>query len=509
MLQLIQMKNRNLILFLVFLSLGLIFFATRFFNILALPIFTDEAIYVRWAQIAKDDAAWRFISLTDGKQPSYIWFMTVFLSFIKDPLLAGRLVSVLAGFLTMIGMFFLGREIFKSFRIGVISAFLYAIYPMALVYDRMALYDSTLAMFIIWSFYLTVLLARTLRLDAALILGMVIGGGVLTKTSAFFSIYLLPLSVLLVDLKKSKSGKTLLRWAGLCAVSAILAFAIYNVLRLSPFFHIIEEKNALFVYPVREWLEHPFRFLIGNLTGQVNWLTTYLTFPVFALIVLSPIVKIERAREKLLLFLWFFLPFVALALFGKTLYPRFIFFMTLFLLPLAAYTLDWIIDKVKNKFILVPLLAAIFSFQIYANYMILTDYGRAPVADPDLGQYSNDWPSGYGVPESIAFFEREAKKGPIFIGTQGTFGLMPFAFEIYFKDNTNVEVKGFWPIDPELPPNVIEKAREIPTYFVFYQPCVNCSDQYAAPIGWRVEEVKRFQNPYGKSFLTIYRVSSD
>ena len=209
--------------FVAALVLLVIFFATRLYNILALPIFTDEAIYVRWAQIAKDDAAWRFISLTDGKQPSFIWLMSFSLAFIKDPLLAGRLVSVFTGLITMIGLFFVGREVFKSLRIGMISAFLYAIYPMALVYDRMALYDSTLGMFMVWSFYLTVLLARSLRLDVALILGMVIGGGVLTKTSAFFSIYLLPFSFLLVDIKKGKTFKTIVRWTLLALVVSVVA----------------------------------------------------------------------------------------------------------------------------------------------------------------------------------------------------------------------------------------------------------------------------------------------
>lgn len=495
--------------FVAALVLLVIFFATRLYNILALPIFTDEAIYVRWAQIAKDDAAWRFISLTDGKQPSFIWLMSFSLAFIKDPLLAGRLVSVFTGLITMIGLFFVGREVFKSLRIGMISAFLYAIYPMALVYDRMALYDSTLGMFMVWSFYLTVLLARSLRLDVALILGMVIGGGVLTKTSAFFSIYLLPFSFLLVDIKKGKTFKTIVRWTLLALVVSVVAYTIYNILRLSPFFHIVDEKNALFVYPIREWLEHPFRFLLGNLTGQFDWLITYLTIPVFALILLSPIVRTEKAREKFVLFFWFFLPFLALALFGRTLYPRFIFFMTLFLLPLAAYTVDWILEKIKNKLFAGAILLVIFSFQIYSCFMIVTEYGRAPIADPDLGQYSNDWPSGRGVPESLEFFSEEAAKGPIFIATQGTFGLMPFTYEIYFKDNKNVEVKGFWPIDPVLPEEVLEKSGEKPTFFVFYQPCVSCTDEYSAPAGWNLQEVRRFQNPYGNSYMTIYKVGAN
>src|SRR3990167_1466866 len=71
--------------------IGLYFF-TRLLNILDLPIFTDEAIYVRWSQIAEQDANWRFISLTDGKQPSFVWIAMIVMKFVSDPLLSGRLV---------------------------------------------------------------------------------------------------------------------------------------------------------------------------------------------------------------------------------------------------------------------------------------------------------------------------------------------------------------------------------------------------------------------------------
>ena len=122
--------------------LTLAYFFLRLYQIMSLPIFTDEAIYVRWSQIARQDASWRFISLTDGKQPMFVWIALNLMRFVKDPLLASRLVSVFAGFATMIGLFFLGREIFKNRWIGILSAFLYLIFPFALVYDRMALYDS-------------------------------------------------------------------------------------------------------------------------------------------------------------------------------------------------------------------------------------------------------------------------------------------------------------------------------------------------------------------------------
>src|SRR3989344_8241289 len=102
--------------FLILLLVAGLFFLTRLTHIMSLPIFTDEAIYVRWSQIARQDAAWRHISLTDGKQPLFIWIAMNIMRIVDDPLFASRLVSVLAGFGTLIGIFFLSLEIFKKKR---------------------------------------------------------------------------------------------------------------------------------------------------------------------------------------------------------------------------------------------------------------------------------------------------------------------------------------------------------------------------------------------------------
>ena len=100
------------------ISLGIfltvIYFFLRLIFLNRLPIFTDEAIYVRWAQIALNDSSWRFISLTDGKQPMYVWVAMVLMKFIHDPLIAGRLVSVATGFLTMVGLFCINVGAFQK-----------------------------------------------------------------------------------------------------------------------------------------------------------------------------------------------------------------------------------------------------------------------------------------------------------------------------------------------------------------------------------------------------------
>ncbi|MBI2028362.1 MAG: glycosyltransferase family 39 protein [Candidatus Levybacteria bacterium] len=491
----------------VLVLLIFLYFLTRFYNILSLPIFTDEAIYIRWAQIAKQDASWRFISLTDGKQPMFVWLTVIAMRFISDPLLAGRLVSVGAGFFTLIGMFFLGREIFRNRLIGLISSGIYVIFPMALVYDKMALYDSLVGTFTIWSLFLTVLLVRRIRLDVALILGMVVGGGVLNKTSGFFNLYLLPLSLILFDWNKKERMQGLVKWVGLISIAVIMTYGFYSILRLSPYFHIIDEKNTIFVYPYREWIEHPLDFFIGNWKALWDWMNLYLTSPLLIASVASFFIARSYAKEKILLFLWFIIPIIALAIFGKTLYPRFIFFMTLSLLPLIAYSLIALYQKVKTRPLFVLFLIMFFFFVFRADFFILTDFENARIPVSDIRQYATDWPSGGGVKEAVEFFQNEAKNQKIYIATQGTFGLMPYAFEIYLIQNPNIAIEGFWPISDTIPQKVLEKSKFMPTYFVFYQPCSSCQETGVAPVVWsQLDLIYQYEKKQPYRYLSLYRV---
>lgn len=484
-----------------------VYFFTRLYNILSLPIFTDEAIYVRWSQIASNDASWRFISLTDGKQPSFVWIAMVIMKFVSDPLLAGRLVSVFAGVFSLVGIYFLGKEAFKNKWIGIISSLFYLIFPMALVYDKMALYDSLVAMFAIWALYVEILLVRKLRLDIALILGMIFGGAVLTKTNGFFSIYLLPLSLLLLEWNKHRNLRTLLKWISLASVSVFLGYFAYTILRLSPFFHIIAEKNTIFVYPFSQWLEHPFTYLGSNLSALINWFMLYATIPVIILMVLSFFIQRKFLREKLLLVSWFIFPFLGLALFGKTLYPRFVLFMIVPLLPLAAYSIERIFFLLKNKTVAVLVIFSACALMIRADYYILFDFSNAPIPRSDLNQFVKDWPAGGGIKEAVKFFKEEARKGKIFIGTDGTFGLLPFAFEIYLVDDPNITIKGYYPINEDMPVEIIEESKKVPTYFVFYQPCLRCESAGVAPSTWKLTQIYRFSKITPKTYFTVYKVS--
>ena len=480
------------------LFLGLFLFI-RLINLTIIPIFVDEAIYLRWAQIAKNDASWRFISLTDGKQPLFVWLTMVMMKFIQDPLVAGRVVSVLTGLVSMVGIWFLSFVLFENRRLAFFAAFLYLTSPFCLLYDRMALMDAMVGTFSIFSLAGLVLLVKTSRLDVALILGWILGGGILTKTSGFFNIYLAPLSLLLFDWRDKKRLFNLLRWLGLVFLAVVISQIFYSILRLSPWFHMIAQKNATFVYPIREWLSHPFLFFWGNLKGQLDWLVNYLIWPIVVLIVFSLVFIWEKPHEKLLLFSWFLIPFIGLALFGKVIYPRFILFMSLPLLVLAAWSLEEITKRIRRKWLLFTFYILLFTFPLYIDFRLLSNPKMALIPQNDRNQYIDSWPAGYGVKEVVAFAREEAQDKKIFIATEGTFGLMPASLELYLWDNHNVEIKGFWPVN-KIPEEVLERAEEKPAYFVF-------NETQKIPSDWPLRLIFKIRKGNGEAFLRFYKVT--
>ena len=483
----------------ILLSLILGYFSVRLYALTSLPIFTDEAIYIRWSQIGSRDASWRFISLVDGKQPLFTWIMMAYLKIFHDPLFAGRFVSVSAGFMTLLGLMCLSYYLFRNKKITCITTLLYLVSPFSLMYDRLALYDSLVAALSVWNLFLGVLLVKTMRLDVALLFGMTLGLGMLNKTSGFLSLYLLPLTLILFDFKQKVWQKRFALWFGLALISAVISQALYGVLRLSPMFSMISQKDTVFVYPLSEWIYHPLRFLEGNLSGMFDWVKGYLTWPIVISIGVSFFVLRKYIKEKTLLFLWMLSPFVGLALFGRVLYPRFIFFMVMPLLLLSAVTLGMAYERVRNKFLAGLIVFLCILPSLYMDYFIIFSPNKAPIPKSDKGQYIDDWPSGWGVPEVNAFLEKQMFKGKINVYTEGTFGLMPYAIEIYYVDYPNIKIKGFWPVPREILPEILQDAKKEPTYVLFYQS--------QAPSAWPMRLVYEKQKNEGKSIpLRLYEV---
>src|SRR3989339_566088 len=247
-------KNFNRKDFLLGLGLVALFFLSRIIFLDKLPIFSDEGIYIHWARIAWHDASWRFISLTDGRQPLQTWGTIPFLKlFPQNLLFGGRMFSVATGFISLTGVFSLLFYLFNK-KTAFWGAFLYIFTPFFLFYDRIALADSAVNSGFIWILFFSILVVKTLRLDLAILFGITAGMAMLTKSSVRLFIGLAVFAPILIWNKKF--GKNIINKAVnyfiLFAFVFSIAIVIYNIQRLSPFMHYIELKNNTFVMPISE-----------------------------------------------------------------------------------------------------------------------------------------------------------------------------------------------------------------------------------------------------------------
>jgi 4-amino-4-deoxy-L-arabinose transferase-like glycosyltransferase len=445
--------------------LTLLYLVIRLTNLTIIPIFTDEAMYLRWSQIGLfEPQKYLFISLIDGKQPFFVWLTYPFVHFMVDPLVAGRLVSVLTGLVTMIFLYLFTRLLFSSGKIPFLTAVLYLIFPFAVVYDRLAVMDSLLAATFMSALYFQLKLVQKPDLKNSVFTGIAMGLGLLTKSSAIFFIILAPLSLIFI---KEKAKPAFFRWLRLFGLAAAIALTISSILYLSPLHGMITMKNEVFVYTLPEFFRNPLNPLQTNLPQLLSYFPSYFGTSWITLIFLGLLVGFLKKEIHVgYLFMIFFIPFLALAVFGRLVYPRFIFFMVLPLLPVIAYT-SWTLMQGFKK----PLAKIIFVFVILAYPMVNSAYivfqpTAATLPSVESGQLLNSWPAGYGVKEVVAYVTEKSKTGKVFLATEGTQGLFPYALELYLYKNKNVTVKGYWPVS-DIPAEVRAKAKTELTYFIY------------------------------------------
>jgi len=485
--------------YLVIVAIALVTFITRIINLDSIPIFTDEAIYIRWAQIGLADPAHRFISLTDGKQPLFTWLMYPFLRIFLDPLVAGRFVSVLAGVFASVGIYILGRKLFDK-KIGIICAVLYIITPFVYVYDRLALMDSLLAALSIWSLYLAIHLVQKPRLDIALLLGITAGLGMLTKSSAQFALILLPVSLVLFHWKNTDRSIRLFKWIAGIILSIFIAQLMYNLLRLSPWFYIIEQKNHVFILSFNEFFKQPFQYFFSNLSGMTIMLLQYLTIPLIVIILIGFISGIfQRDKKIVLLFFWFLIPFLILAGFGKIIFPRFMLFMVMPLLVIAADFIGMLLKHSQKYKWILPLIIVSLTYPLYVTVTLMVAPVDASIPHVDRNQLFDDWPSGFGVKSVIAYLQEKSEKGKIVVGTEGTFGLNPAVYEIYLGRNPNVEIHGYWPVS-KVPEELLEASNNYPTYLIF-------KEKQEIPSDWSLRLLASYRRGKGNTYLYFYQVN--
>jgi len=497
----------------MFLLVTVFAFLLRYINLTSIPVFADEAIYIRWAQVMKAESTLRFLPLSDGKQPLFMWSVIPMLKIFSDPLVAGRMVSLLSGVGTLLGVSALSYILFKSRRAALVTALIYTVSPFAILFDRLALVDSMLAMFGVWTAVFSILAVRNIRLDMAMLSGFALGGAALTKSPALFFAIFTPTAILFAKLPKkiSKQVELLLKLIGLWGVTFSIAFAMHNILRLGPNFHMIGSRNLDYVYPLSHIFDTPLDPFLPHLDRALEWMRILgpelLLFFVFFGAIRNFSLK---KKELIFLIVWSLMPILINSEYAKVFTARYIYFAVPFLYVLAGSSFAQKISGV-GKSMMYLLLGIYVVHSLFSGITLIASPENARLPRSERSGYLEEWTAGTGIKESADYILEEHNSNPdvpIVVGTEGYFGTLPDGLQIYLQNVPNVTVIGIGLGINQIPIQ-LQESHEAgnATYMVANQSRMNFNGSFEDNGFEVIKKYKKATNPEGEvDYLYLLKV---
>lgn len=431
----------------LFITLIGIYLVTRVVNLTILPIFNDEAIYLNWSQTITEHPRQLFIPLSDGKQPLFMWLSALtsvkqqWLFPAADPLFFARSVSVFAGLISIIGMYLIARKLVNE-KVGLVAAVLYIVTPIMLFYDRFAVPDDLLATTSIWSLLLAIWLVEKPTKRNALLLGLSIGLGMLTKSPAIFFVACLPLIAIIYAWKKDHWKHHLKMYAINFIIAIATAFILQSGMRVSSLYPVIAQRQPDFVFSLSRIFVHPLDPFVPRIFDVSNWLLAYLTWPIVLLALVGLAIGIKlRKRFVWVLLVWFLLPLLVEMEYAKAFTPRYFLFTLPPFIILATFGFYWLAERIRTSWAL-PALMLLLVPAILFDYDLLTAPERAPIPPIERSVYLESWSSGYGLKEIATTLKQVAKQKNVLVGTEGHFGALPDGLVVYTRKTSHIDIEG-------------------------------------------------------------------
>jgi dolichyl-phosphate-mannose-protein mannosyltransferase len=484
--------------------LVLLYLASRLAGLSALPMFLDERIHLRWAQWIAQGRRLR-LPFISGRGLS-VYLLAAVTPHASDPLLAGRLLTVVVGLVTLVALHRLATRASADARAGDVAALFYIACPFTLAYDRMVLTDAFLSA----ATALTLVLALSTaeedapRARTGVALGLAMAMGVLAKTTGILLLAVPAAALAIVATSARRAARAVALAYGVAAVA--IAYPLWLFFRKTD-----ELAGAM---GVRD-NESSFA---GNATANLHlaaaWLWAYWTPPLAVLAAAGLVLAVVRRRHlrhAVLLALCATLPTLAFVAISEIWYPRYLLFTTVPLLALAARGAVEAVDGVRERTRLRPAvtaalcvvaLALVLTPAILFDAALWTDPARAPWPALDRFQYVTGWPSGYGLRESMAFLrsERQRSARGLLLVTPGP-STTASAVRLLWAGDAGIEVRYVAP-DPDPPPFSPEGAAGRDVIVV-----VSRAEAVRVPAAWapRLALVFASFKPDGTPADEIYR----
>lgn len=488
-------ENQSLRFYIVFL--GIVYAITHLVSLTALPVFADEAIYIRWAQLIMDDPGrYIFFPMNDGKTPLFIWLLIPFQYLWRDPLFAGRVVSVLDGAVQVWLMTVLVKKMGGGKVAQVLGALLVSILPYWYFHHRMALMDGLLTVFGTAAFVLVIsLMGKSTEASLSkntnifsfiynwvkvffttprnwwgfIAAGICFGAALWTKIPA---ILLVPSLYVVIFLKPKLTWQTFLDGVAKVSVVVGIGLVVFAILKISPVFSQLFSRGSDFLFPISSlFKDQIWKQTLPSTSTYLSYFISYLSLAGVLLPVIGLLLFPKHRRLYVVLLVSALLFSSPIVLLGKVVYPRYFLPAVIFVTAAAALALEDLVemaqDKQRTQFqsnaATLLLICSALSIAVTSGRFIfssLTNANAIPFVQADIVQYETEWSSGHGVYQTFKAVQSEAQHKKIIVATEGYFGTLPDALLMYFhrEDVSNVRIEGIGQPVREIPKEFKTKA---------------------------------------------------
>jgi len=181
----------------------------------------------------------------------------------------------------------------------------------------------------------------------------------------------------------------------------------------------------------------------------------------------------------------------------------YILFMSIPLLMIAAQSAVFVVSSIKKPLVRAGIIGILVLPSLYISFIAVRSPKEAPIPLSDRYQYIDDWPAGDGISEVVTYLAAQAKLKQVHIITEGTFGLLPYALEIYLVDMPNVVITGIWPLPDDVPAVIYEAMKEEKDVYLVL------NESQVAPENWPLVRIGEYQK--GRRIdrkLRLYRIGT-
>ena len=446
----------------------------------ALPIFGDEAIYLRWAQLIRQGHTW--ISLIDPKPPLHFWLIALFYNWSRDPLLASRLISVACGVLSIPALAAVcielapfargeGEEGGPSGRILALVACVLAIFcPFLNFYQRLGTADALFILEMLAAVWLSLRWARLAAQQkrawpTAITFGLAMASAMMTRQGLSYVLWALPpIAYLLHTPARRLLFKSILQ----VFTAGIIALVLWIPYLTADLHRFAEERGGtaneiktriLYQNQFTDSTKSRLDILRWNATcvfiptwnengePETGWLYLYLTWPVYVATVAGFLWLALRRQWKLLLLLilWTFLMLGVPMALGAVLRSRYIVAAVPPLVIAAAYLLLELVGlafSLRREWlgwcIATALLAGLIILPIREIGTQGTRWWEQTLTREDRYQHITGWTAGHATMDAIDFIKNFAAQHSVIVITNDGWGTPADAEWVYLSGLPNV-----------------------------------------------------------------------